>query len=293
MASGKNPKKNYFAWTGFQGKTLWDWLQLLAALAIPVAVAAGTLWFTAAQGQVGERASAQQHQTDLQIATDQQQETALQNYLDRMSDLLLNDNLRTSKPGDEVREVARARTLTVLSQLSGTRKSKVVHFLYEAGLILDNAVVDLSSADLSNIDLSSANLGLTNLSGANLSKVTQVKRMNDPNSIIFLDDADLSDADLSGADLESAHLSLISGANLSDAFLQGAHLRGADLTGISLYNAHLWRADLTNAELSHAYLSDADLSSANLTGTKGVTNEQLSKAQSLQGATMPDGSKHP
>src|SRR5450759_1504452 len=83
-------KKSHFAWTGFRGKTLWHWLQLLAALAIPIVVALGTLWFTAVQSQASEKASTQQHLTDLQIANDQQQETALQNYLDRMSDLLLN-----------------------------------------------------------------------------------------------------------------------------------------------------------------------------------------------------------
>jgi len=44
--------------------------------------------------------------------------------------------------------------------------------------------------------------------------------------------------------------------------------------------------------LSGADLSDADLSRANLSGAT-VTNEQLAGAKSLQGATMPDGSKHP
>jgi hypothetical protein len=32
--------------TGFAGKTLWDWLQLLAALAIPLVVGFGAVWFT-------------------------------------------------------------------------------------------------------------------------------------------------------------------------------------------------------------------------------------------------------
>src|SRR5215217_2402024 len=36
-------------WTGFGDKTLWDWLQLLSALAIPVVLAAAGLWFTAQQ----------------------------------------------------------------------------------------------------------------------------------------------------------------------------------------------------------------------------------------------------
>jgi ABC-type phosphate transport system permease subunit len=37
------------------GKTLWDLLQLLAALAIPVVVGFGAAWFTAQQGKVREQ----------------------------------------------------------------------------------------------------------------------------------------------------------------------------------------------------------------------------------------------
>jgi hypothetical protein len=44
------------------------------------------------------------------------------------------------------------------------------------------------------------------------------------------------------------------------------------------------QADLSWADLSGANLFQADLSSA-----EGVTNEQLSAASSLEGATMPDG----
>ena len=116
----KNVRQNLRKWTGFPEKNLWDWLQLLI---IPIVIAAGTLWFTAQQSEASSQASDKQHQTDLQIAQDQQQETALQTYLDRMSDLLLNNKLRESQPDDVVRSVARARTLTVLPQLDGWRKT--------------------------------------------------------------------------------------------------------------------------------------------------------------------------
>jgi uncharacterized protein YjbI with pentapeptide repeats len=81
---------------------------------------------------------------------------------------------------------------------------------------------------------------------------------------------------LRGADL--------SGANLDDAELSGDSLNGAKLSGATLRNAALREADLSGADLS-----DADLSDANLRDAKGVTNEQLSAASSLEGATMPDG----
>jgi energy-coupling factor transporter transmembrane protein EcfT len=99
-------------WTGFNGnnksgKTLWDWLQLLF---IPAVLTLGAIWYTARQNH------------DLQITLDNQRETALQTYLDKMSELLLHENLRTSKRGDDVRNIAHARTLTVLPQLDPNRK---------------------------------------------------------------------------------------------------------------------------------------------------------------------------
>src|SRR5947209_7240550 len=101
-------------WMGFSDKTFWDWLHLLADLAVPLAIA----WFSMQQSQASTQASDRQHQVDIQISQDQQQENALQTYLDRMSDLLLNNRLHESQPGDAVRNVARARTLTVLSRLN-------------------------------------------------------------------------------------------------------------------------------------------------------------------------------
>ena len=189
--------------TGFEDKTLWDWLQifiqLLTALALPIALFLATQWFSTQQSQASELASERQHQTDTQIATDQQQEAALQAYLGQMSDLLLIDNLRKSRPGDEVRQVARARTLTVLRRLDSARKGYLLLFIYEANLINKNVViVQLSDADLRNAAMRFVNLSDADLSGANLSG------------------ANLSGANLSGADFYHANLS---SANLSGAIL--------------------------------------------------------------------------
>ena len=56
------------------------------------------------------------------------------------------------------------------------------------------------------------------------------------------------------------------------------------------------RADLIAAILTGANLRDANLGKANLEGANlsgaNVTSEQLDKATSLKGATMPDGTKH-
>lgn len=45
-------------------------------------------------------------------------------------------------------------------------------------------------------------------------------------------------------------------------------------------------------DLAGADRANADLANAELTGAVGATVEQLAKAKSLRGATLPDGSKH-
>jgi hypothetical protein len=163
-------------WTGFFNKTLWDWLQLLAALAIPVVVGFGAVWFTTRQGKV----------TDAEN-TDNQRETALQAYIDSISELLLHEKLRDSAEDGEVRKIARVRTLTVLPRLDERRKRSVLKFLQESGLIdKGTSIIALAEADLNE-----ALLDTVNLRGASLQRVD-------------LREADLSKAYLSGANLSGA-----------------------------------------------------------------------------------------
>ncbi|GCE31212.1 hypothetical protein KDA_66960 [Dictyobacter alpinus] len=131
-------------WTGFQGRTLWDWLNLLGVLAIPVVVGVGTAW----------------------LSTEQAREAALHGYLDKMAELLLNENLRESKTNTEVRAVARTRTWTVLRLLDPGRRSILFMFLAESELI---SIIDLSKANFSGADLSEADLRGADLRAANLS----------------------------------------------------------------------------------------------------------------------------
>ncbi len=124
--------KENVSWTGFHGKTLWNWLELLI---IPGVLAFGLLWFDLAENERARKAEQKRAETQLNVEDNRAKESALQLYLDRMTALLLEINLRTSERNDEVRSVARARTLTVLSQLDGKRKGFLLRFLYESGLI--------------------------------------------------------------------------------------------------------------------------------------------------------------
>jgi uncharacterized protein YjbI with pentapeptide repeats len=231
-------------WAGLHGKTFWDWLQLLI---IPAVLAVGGYLFNYTTSRNERKATQLRDQTERDIALDNQHEQALQAYIDNMSELLLEKQLRESGQDDEVRKIARVRTLTVLPRLDEWRKLSVLQFLHESDLIdKDKSIIDLFGADLREARLKEANLGRAMLAGADLRGA----------NLIY---ADLSDADLSKADLVEAYLI---GANL------------------------------TRANLNESNLGRADLSEANLSGAK-VTAEQLDRAKSLKGATMPDGTVHP
>jgi arabinogalactan oligomer / maltooligosaccharide transport system substrate-binding protein len=242
------------------GKSVWDWLDLLSKLAIPVviAVVAGLL-------------ARQQHEFDAQRATDQQNADVLQSYIDKMQDLLLNPNLKTSKPGDPIRESATVQTLTTLRRLDAGRNGTVLQFLRYAGLIgTQDAAVSLTNADLSGAHLDNANLSGIDLSRAILNGAT-LSGTDLRNATLIR--ADLSNTDLSGANLSSASLSTaslngahINGARLTSADLSGTDLGGADLSGTNAPAANLSGADLNGADLSGANLSGADLSGADLSG---------------------------
>jgi hypothetical protein len=53
--------------------------------------------------------------------TDNQRDTALQAYIDKMSELLLDKKLRESAEDDEVRLIATVRTRAVLARLDDER----------------------------------------------------------------------------------------------------------------------------------------------------------------------------
>ncbi len=166
-----------FGWTatGFLNKSLWDWLQLLI---VPLVLAVVALVFQLTNAHTGRQIAQQRYEQEQQIALDKQHEDLLQAYLDRIAELLLKENLRTS-PSEEVRNVARVRIITVLTQLNARRISYVFAFLREAGLMStrttsDSSVVSLKDADLRAVkwgqaDLSGADLDGTNLREADLS----------------------------------------------------------------------------------------------------------------------------
>jgi uncharacterized protein YjbI with pentapeptide repeats len=154
------------------------------------------------------------------------QEDAMQAYFEQMGHLLTDHNLSDTDQ-KEVRQLAKAQSLTVAGRLDQDRKGQLLVFLYDAGLInKDEPVVNISHARFSDASLSDANLGKANLSNAYFNRANLHKA--------YLRDADLHKADLRGATLSGATLS---GADLRDADLRDANLRDADLSGADLADA--------------------------------------------------------
>ena len=239
-------------WLGASEKTGWDWMELLLKLSVPLTISFGG-WF------LGTLNSNRQNE----IAQANQKDAVIREYIKEMKGMLLDKTVakEAKQPGSEANGVARALTLTALTQLKGegpARRTLVFQFLRESNfpILAGSEVVqgaNLAGYDLSGADLSEASLGRANLSGADLSEAN-LGRAN-------LSEANLGKADLSGADLGRANLS---GASLRGADLSGADLSGADLDEANLSGANLGMANLRGADLSEGDLDGANLSGANL-----------------------------
>ncbi len=187
--------------------------------------------------------------TERQIALDRQREDLLQPYLTKILELLLEKELRSSLPDAEVRKIARACTISVLTQLDTKRVGFVFAFLREAGLTDEsNPIVDLNQADLRGVVWKGADLSYANLSGARLAKAnlsrTSLVRAN-------LSKAHLGYTDLSFDDLDSADLTetILIRTNFRGAFLGLATFRKADIKGVNLSRAKIGIADFRDAEI--------------------------------------------
>jgi uncharacterized protein YjbI with pentapeptide repeats len=256
-----------------------------------------------------------QRERELALEEQRTQKESLQAYLDQMGRLLLENDLRRSEAFSETSILARVRTLTVLQGLHGSRKGRMLQFLYESNLIMQDHVViyltgaDLSAASLSAAYLSEADLSATNLRSARLNasdlrgaNLSAADLSEADLSAANLHVADLSGADLLRADLSAANLSAInlSAADLSEAHLTGANLHKADLNrGVLrralLSAAHLHEAELQGADLEAVHLEGANLQGAHLEGAnlQGAHLEEAKlEAAHLEGATMPNGQKY-
>jgi len=123
-------------WEGTHDKAFWAYLQLLV---VPVAIAIGATainWMQSERARKAEDAQQERdrvaeeasRQRELEVADRRAQADALQAYLDKMGQLLLDKNrpLRQSGTDSEVSILARAQTLTMLTRLDAKGKRSVL-----------------------------------------------------------------------------------------------------------------------------------------------------------------------
>jgi uncharacterized protein YjbI with pentapeptide repeats len=221
-------------------KTLWDFVQLLI---VPVLLVVIALSFNASQAS-----------RDRRRAETARQDATLDAYFARMSELMLDDHLLTSKPGDDVRHVARTITLATIRRVDGMRKGEVIQFLTEAGLLTANIdqtsipVVGLAGANLRGVDLTDAVIGPEgeqgDAKGVLLYGDFRGARFDGAwvSHVFFPDGADLRDAsfkrgDLSHVGLDSADLR---GASFADATLNSVNFSCSTLDGATFDDAHFY-----------------------------------------------------
>jgi uncharacterized protein YjbI with pentapeptide repeats len=268
---------------GFQEIGFWEWVGVLI---IPVVLAGAAALLRDAQTQ---REQAAAHL--------QAQDEALQKYLDQMSELLVEKEMRKEPLSSDLCRLAQAHTLALLLKLDRDRKRQPLKLIAQLELInrgnpllsLKNAGfedADLHEVTLINVSLEEADLRLADLTGANLRK----------SDLTWADlrGADLTRAVLTGASLALANLlpydrlnpaqlnapHLLDGSDptdverqrrrlpiperINDRHLTVTRLDEANLQGADLIGAFLYRATLTGANLSGAILTDADLRHADL-----------------------------
>ena len=263
----------YFKKAGFEGKTLWDWMQLLL---VPALLAGGAFLLNDAQNERDRKRENRRADQERAIAADRASADALRIYFQQMSDLVLTHGLRKSKPGSEVQALARTSTLTVLPQLTGERKGRVLQFLSAAGLLgASKPKVSLANADLSGVTLEPGTVlaGPVNLGGAHLENADFSDIRLGPD---FTDDrrcrgvcftVDLTGANLRGAKFRSGGISraTFDSADLRDADFSGAFILGSEFVASCVSGASFRHAGIAATEFRDVEGHGVDLSEATIT----------------------------
>jgi Pentapeptide repeats (8 copies) len=224
--------------------------ELFTGLLAPLVTLAG-YWFQRQQAKGQQQAEEQRSQN-----------SAVQEYFSTMQDLLTGQEHTSphkQESGEEALQLARARTVALLSSVDSSRQGGVVRFLSEAGSL---GGTRRRRDPEHNPEVAGLGEYVPTLGGINLENVD-------------LQGADLSGTDLSHLDLNFANLT---GADLTNTDLSGSLLVGTDLMGTDLRNATLDHASLQWANLLYASIADEEL-------------QRLADRHALVGAIMPDGSR--
>jgi len=206
-------------------------------------------------------AAMERAKTEQALIRERSRDLALQTYLDRMTELILNNGLRKSTlEEEEIRAIARIRTLTVLEQLDGERKAVVLKFLSEAGLIMgDKPLVKLNGANLSETLIDNANLRNCNFKST-VWRNASIARSDLASSNFY--DANLTEAKFISCQMHGVNLikAKLIGAEFLEVWLVNADMRAAVMRGLDPHVTTLTEMqdrEVVNAKLTLVSLQNA------------------------------------
>ncbi|NEU83222.1 pentapeptide repeat-containing protein [Nostoc sp. UIC 10630] len=298
----RNGLSQFYKNTGFAGKNLWDILQLIGGATF--------------LGLVGLWINYSFQNNQVQIAAERYQQTALDNYFNQMTDILIDKKLGSYQIGTEnqnsnnldsfsqlidvleklqekvIKKTDRDKIVKILTEVKDSQ-SKELEAIARAQTL---TTLNLLRLDTKRRDLLTNFLRETKLVSKDRSCVesnnTKEKREeceNQKKKANLLNGINLNSLELSkikldlfilkNADFGNANLSnaFLSEADLSDSNLSGSKLSQASLMGTDLRAANLQDADLRSANLRGANLRGANLRGANLTNAN-LTNADLTNA---------------
>jgi uncharacterized protein YjbI with pentapeptide repeats len=282
------------------GALITGWATLLS---VGIAQLVGA-WLATERARVDALQAAERAQVEALQAAERAQVEALQEYLKEMGALLSNNpgvRDQASADSEDLRTLARAHTLTVLSNLNPARQELVNNYLREVQL--------LDALELYRPNATAARIIAVYLEGMNNLLYEHNLRNSEPDSEVrirarqhtltvlsrldprrkieamrFLIEAGLVQSILIESDVSESVRYLDNPPGLRPV----VSLRVADLHGIALPGTNLMRADLASTNLADANLSYAVLSYANLRGAN-LSGANLRDA-SLSGANLSGAS---
>ncbi|MGD8455541.1 MAG: pentapeptide repeat-containing protein [Anaerolineales bacterium] len=223
---------NFIDGTGFQGKTLWDWTELL--------LFPGTITYLIWSLENREE------KISRDISLDQFRESLLHDYFDAMANIdefgffeeeVEDENGYEIKP-EPGKNVGWFKTVSITNKLDPERRRLVLDFLYYSNLIFRTekppyAVVNLFGANFSDADLSGIYLSNTNFRHVNF-KNCKFTKAHMPYSRMV-------ECDLTNAVFDNANTP---GIDFSDS----------DLTNASFINTNMLCANLNRSKINVEHL---------------------------------------
>jgi hypothetical protein len=252
-----------FKWSGFQKKSFWDWLQLLI---VPLMLALGAFYLSSAADF-----------RDSQIAQERKQQEILTDYFSKMQGLIVETKKSKQTPGSkesnseerlllEFRPTAKALTLSVLEQLDGKRKGKVITYLAESQLItVDNNKLYPQPE----IKLDGANLKEIVLENVDLYGIIDMKNKDQIINGIKINNANMKGANLSKVNLFKSNLM---GSNLQNATLKNVDFTGSTMVDSRFINGQIIDVNFTDVKLGKTIFDNVKLENITISDKTNFDN---------------------